>query len=361
MIGENVTQWQQDVTLTPEQQQSLDYQQQLQAQRSGLAGGLYDRMASEYADPADWSNYAQLRDVDPTITGGGLPQFTGPADPTGMAQLPGQLQRTGPELDPSQRYYQDAEDAIYGQFERRQEPRMAQQMAATETALRNQGLRPGDEAYDYQMQQLQQQQDDARLGAQYQATMGAGQEAGRMLGMDAATRGQLFGENQAIGGFDLARAGQEYGMMSDQYRQDIQGRQMENELAQQQYQNQMQNEIAQFDQQLASAGYTAQQRQQQIAEEMQRRGYTLNEINAILTGQQVSMPQQPGFSTASRSAATDYLGAGQMQGQADLDRFSAEQAGLQGLMSGGIGLLGISGSWQPRMVSLMPTRCSWPI
>jgi SOS response regulatory protein OraA/RecX len=37
---------------------------------------------------------------------------------------------------------------------------------------------------------------------------------------------------------------------------------------------------------MSSANYQNQLRQQQIAEDMQRRGYSLNEINAILTGQQ---------------------------------------------------------------------------
>jgi len=59
-------------------------------------------------------------------------------------------------------------------------------------------------------------------------------------------------------------------------------------------------------------------RQQGVAEEAQRRGMSLNELNALLTGQQVSMPQGMGQapnSTAGRADTTNYLGAAQAQGQ----------------------------------------------
>lgn len=254
--GEPVTQWNQNLTLNPQSQSALDDQMQMQAQRSGLAGGMYDQMADEFGQPIDFASARGLQDAP-----------------------------DAGQFDSSQRYAQDAEDAIYGQYERRAEPRMAQQKAAMETQLRNQGLTPGTEAYDYQLDQLMQQQEDSRMGAQYQATMGAGAEAQRFLGMDMSSQGQSF-------------------------QQGIQG-----------------------------AGFGNTVRQQQISEEMQRRGYTLNEINAILTGQQVQTPQMPGFNTASKSESTQYNAAAQNQGQADLDRFNAEQMAMQGMMSG-VGAIG---------------------
>jgi len=87
-------------------------------------------------------------------------------------------------------------------------------------------------------------------------------------------------------------------------------------------------------QDLTASQYQTQQRQQQIAEEMQKRGFSLNEINAIISGQQVAMPTMPGFNTASKSETTDYLGAANMQGQAALDAYNAQQAAYQGMMSG---------------------------
>ena len=58
-------------------------------------------------------------------------------------------------------------------------------------------------------------------------------------------------------------------------------------------------------------------RQQAIAEEAQRRGMSLNELNALLTGQQVNMPAGMAGApntTASASQPINYLGAAQAQG-----------------------------------------------
>jgi len=51
-----------------------------------------------------------------------------------------------------------------------------------------------------------------------------------------------------------------------------------------------------------------------IAEEAQRRGMTLNELNALLTGQQVNMPTMPGFSQAQGAQGAQYMDAAKMQG-----------------------------------------------
>jgi hypothetical protein len=71
-----------------------------------------------------------------------------------------------------------------------------------------------------------------------------------------------------------------------------------------------------------AAGFNNQQRAAEIAEEAQRRGMSLNELNALLTGQQVQLPEvsqgQPS-STAGKADTTNYLGAAQMQGQFDAD------------------------------------------
>jgi hypothetical protein len=69
-----------------------------------------------------------------------------------------------------------------------------------------------------------------------------------------------------------------------------------------------------------AAGFQNTLRQQAIAEEAQRRGMTLNELNALLTGQQVNMPNMsqnaPG-STAGAAQSGDMLSAAGMQGNWD--------------------------------------------
>ena len=61
---------------------------------------------------------------------------------------------------------------------------------------------------------------------------------------------------------------------------------------------------------------TAQQgmRSAAIAEQAQKRGMTLNELNALLTGQQVNMPQMPGFQQSGTAQAPNYTGAANAAG-----------------------------------------------
>lgn len=81
-------------------------------------------------------------------------------------------------------------------------------------------------------------------------------------------------------------------------------------------------------------GQEMQGRQQSIAEILQQRGSTLNELQGLLSGQQVQMPQQPGFNTAGQSQTPNLLGAQQAQYGASLDQYNAQQAQQQGTMMG---------------------------
>lgn len=129
----------------------------------------------------------------------------------------------------------------------------------------------------------------------------------------------------------------------------------QNQAAQQNFQNQMTaagfNNQAALQQQNAGiqAGqYNQQLRQQNLSEQLAQRAQPLNELNALLTGQQVGMPQMPSFNTAQASQATNYMGAAQNQYQAALDAQNM-QAGMAGNLMGGLFSLGgaamQSGGW----------------
>ncbi len=85
---------------------------------------------------------------------------------------------------------------------------------------------------------------------------------------------------------------------------------------------------------IAAQNYANNLRQMQMAEALQQRGLSLNELNALLTGQQVQAPQMPGFVQAGKAAAPDLLAATQMQGQHELDIFNTEQASRDAFTSG---------------------------
>jgi hypothetical protein len=76
--------------------------------------------------------------------------------------------------------------------------------------------------------------------------------------------------------------------------------------------------------------------QQGIADILQQRSQGLNELQALLGGEQVGMPQMPGFSQAGSAQAPNYLGAAQAGYGSALNAYNAQQMGMQGLMQGGM-------------------------
>lgn len=91
-------------------------------------------------------------------------------------------------------------------------------------------------------------------------------------------------------------------------------------------------------------GMDTQARQQFISELLAQRQTPLNEINALMSGAQVNNPFAGGLGYqggANVQAAPIFAGA-QAQGQADINRFNAKQAGANSMM-GGLFSLGAAG------------------
>lgn len=218
--------WTQTVELTGPQQAALEAQQRTGQARSELGESMMGRAAEELGQEMGWEAMA--------------------ANEVGTAQD----------------VRDAAEQALYERTTSRLDPRMQQRRHAVETRLWQQGLRPGDEAYDTAMANLGREETDAYQAAMQQAIIGGGAEAQRQFGMDMTRR------------------------------------------------------------------------QQAIAESLRRRGATLNEINALMTGQQVGAPTMPGFTSAGRTATPDYMGAMGAATQNEIDRYNAQQMRQQGLYSG---------------------------
>jgi DNA-binding transcriptional MerR regulator len=309
--------------------------------KSDLAQSKIGQMQQEFGQPMNWDSFQQLAQTPQGGAMPNVPNYNPENIQRGVSteQLQRGLSTDGLQnVDPSQKYAKNAEDAIYGQWSGRQEPRMQQEQDRMRTQLYNSGLKEGDQAYNDAMQRLGQDQNDARTQAQYQATIGSGQEAQRMFGMDSSARQQQFGERQSQGAFanDAANQAFQQNMGAGQFGNSASAQALQQQLGigSQQFNQQQANQQTGYNQQMQSAGYQNQLRQQQIAEQMQQRGFSLNEINAILNGQQVSMPNMPGFNSASASQAAQYNNAAQNQGQYNLDAFSAQQAGLNSALSG---------------------------
>lgn len=189
------------------------------------------------------------------------------------------------ELGGADAFMGRAGDALMARFESRMNPKFQRESEQFDATLRARGMKPGDEGYDQALADLRESQNDQFNQAMYQAQQLTAAEAGRMQDMDQQS---LDAMNRAI--------------------------------------------AAQFGQDVSQSSFDTQIRQQQIVELMAQRGLSLNEANALISGQQVAMPNMPSFNTAGRAEATQYNQAAQNQYQAELDRFNSQQAALSGMV-----------------------------
>lgn len=363
--GQAVTKWTQNYNTSDATKQALDAQLQMQNDRSALAGTFMNRVENEYSRPFDWnsmpqrggnvqgSNFQYMNSVPHLQTSVGTENAqrigTAPNLRTGLntqgVKNTMNLGDNGELQGSSGAERQRIENALF----ERMSPQHDRQQAALEAKLANQGITAGSEAYNRARQELGDQQSRER----YDALQTAGQEMSRNAQIALANRGQLTQEdiaganlynqaNNQLFNQDL-QAGQ-FGnqALASQYGLGLQGTQANNAAIQQDYaqrlgagqfgntamQNQqglMQNAFGfnnaaqqnAFNQSMQQSQYQNQLRQAAIAEEMQRRGMSLNEMNALLSGQQVSMQQMPQFNAAQRSEPVQYMQAAQNQYQAD--------------------------------------------
>ena len=73
-----------------------------------------------------------------------------------------------------------------------------------------------------------------------------------------------------------------------------------------------------------------------------KRDMPLNEMNALLTGQQVSMPQFPGYAMQANVQGPDMLGAVNSQYSNELGAWNAEQASSSSTTGSVIGAVGMA-------------------
>jgi len=282
-------------------------------------------------------------------------------------------------------YDMSARNQIADSLMERMQPTQDRQMQGLSAQLSNQGFQVGSEAYNRAMGDLLSAQSKERFNALDMA----GNEAQRMYQTGLGARQQGFNERQAMGGFANSAAGQAFNQSlgSEQFRNQTAGQGFNQNLSALQFGNQAQqqdyaqrmgltglNNQAQqqaFNQNLQAAQFgnqalgqaagldtsrmqamnqaagqafnmggqyadqMARMRQQGIAEQQLQRAMPLNEMNALLTGQQVGMPQMPQFNTAQRAETPQLLNAANMNYQAQLDQSNASNAAFGNLLGAG--------------------------
>jgi hypothetical protein len=382
--GLPITKWTQTQSLDPKLQGALDQQLALQQGRSDLAGSFMGRVANDMgSQPFNWDKInAQTpmgRAINPNIFGTGTTgaqtgvqqqQFDTSA-PQKTSTGREQISATGQDTSGLANTTQTTNEANFSADRRRIEDTLFQRMqpehdrqsAALQAQLVNQGLTPGSEAYNQQLQQLGDQQARERFNAVQQGgqeqqglqnmLMGQQQQAFGQTQAGQAAKNQalqqLFQQYQGVGQFGLGagQQGFQQNLAAQQAQNAAKQAAFQQSLSSGQFRNQgMQQEFAQllganaqnFGQMMGASNYQNQLRQQAIAEEAQRRNMSLNEMNALLTGQQVQSPNMPGFNSASKADTPELLKAAGMTGQAQQDAANASAQGSQGMMSGLMGL-----------------------
>ena len=329
--GQNVTSWTQNTSLAPGLESSLNSQIGLQNDRSNLATGFMDRVTDEYSKPFDYAGLPQMATMnqpgslntqfnDYSQGVGGAFNFSDPQSTLNTADNPAM-----PQFDSSYR------DTVANQLMQKMQPVHDYQQRQTEAKLSNMGFRPGAEGYDRELNNLNERQSAER----YNALDASGAEAQRLYNMQMGGRQQAFNEDVSGGNFanQAAQQGYNQNLGAQQFANQALGQASALDMSRMGAQNQaMQQQFGLNNQYVNSQN---QVRQQAIAEEAQRRGMSLNEMNALLSGQQVGMPQMPSFNTAGRAETPQILNATQMGYDAQLGGYNAEQAAQGNLLSAG--------------------------
>lgn len=249
----------------------------------------------------------------------------------------------------------DVEAALFA----RMNPQLEQQRAALEARLVNQGITPGSAAWETGMRDYAQMANDARYGA----ILNAGQEQSRIFGLGF---GQAGLNNEAVGqqmNNDLQRG--QFANAATQQALDM-------DLARAGFSNQTTQQLNQAEAaRLAFGNQAAQQlysmdigrRQAALQEQLALRAQPLNEAAALLSGQQVQMPQFQNVPQV-QVAAPDYQGAiaQNYAGQVAANNARVQQVGAQnaalanfagqlggaalGFAGGGFGGMGFGGGGQ---------------
>ncbi len=253
----------------------------------------------------------------------------------------------------------------------RLDPQQQRQRTSTETQLVNQGLRPGDEAYNNAITLLGQQENDARtqaalqgLGLDFQANQqgfgqalqqGAFGNQAQLSGFGAglqnvgqynAAQQQLYGQGLGTAGFgnQALAQNQQTALAGQQAQNTAQGQEFgqnqqayQNQLAYQQAQNAAQQQL--YNQQLGAAQFGNTAQGQEFAQGLTQYNNPLNAISTLLNGGTIANPQYQGYQGGQVAPAPVFAG-GQAQGAYNQQTYGQQVAQRNALMQGLFGLGG---------------------
>lgn len=296
-------------TLNEADQGRLDQQRAIQAQLLGVAPSMITQLQGAIGKSVDLSD---------------LPGLVGGVDISGMQGLNFNLPKgqygfergkiTGDLSESGEATRRRVEDAAYGKWAARALPEHDRQTNALNTRVANMGGSTSAPAARRMARDLQTTQNDALRDAEFDAILRGGTEAERDFGM-GLQRAQ----------FQNAAQQQDYaqlGGLADLWNQ---SRMADANL--QQTQAGFNNNVvgANIQNRFNNANLSNAARNQGVSERVNMQNLPINQIMAVLNGGQVN-PLQFQQAIASQQQAAPLFQAGQLQYQADLGRWNAQQA-----------------------------------
>ena len=208
--GEDVTRWTQNQTFTPEVQRAVDAQLGLVGDKSELAYGMMDRIRDEMGTAPDWDQFGGVAGKGwQSALAGYSPQGAGytsqaknyvsegknyVSEGKNYESIGKNYEATGKDYEGQGKDYTAAqleydpdalrrrvEDTLYNEATRRLDPQYAQAERALDLKLRNQGVNPGDAAYDSAMETFNLDKNDAYEQARRSATQQGMAEASQLF------------------------------------------------------------------------------------------------------------------------------------------------------------------------------------
>lgn len=295
--GQPVTTWTQNTDLNAQSQKALDSQMAMQQGRSDIANSIMPTAQEAITKPIDYSSFSGM---------GNTPTASNFQNLGSAPQLNTNFQQNTPTYDSN--YVQ----GIQNQALEYMRPDQEHAQGGLDAKLAAQGITPGSQAYETAQRQLHDQQSRDKYNALNTAMTQGSQMFNNQLAGNA--------QNMQALNFGNAAIGQQQGL--DQNVAQFNNTNMQNAFAQQQNISNYQNVL----------------RQQQIAEAQQRQLQPLNNVNALMTGQQVGMPSMPSFNANQAAQPVNYLGAAQAQGNYNMQAQQMNNASASSTM-GGIGSL----------------------
>lgn len=331
-------------TLSPDQQKLLDQNNGLAIQLNDVAGrgiNYVDQAANTPIDQSALPGRGSLPAVRP-MQGG----VDGTTYQTSIPQQNMQSSYDFSKLGamPSSDSFTADRDRITQAYMQRMQPLMDQQRDQTYTKLANQGINRGSEAYNWDNDMLGRQENDMRIAA----LLAGDQTQQNYYNNAMGIRQQGANESMAQGNFgnDAAMAKFNQGLAAGGFANAAAGEQFNQNLARGNFSNQANQQ--QFAQELAASQASDQQRAQAIQEEDYFRNQPLNMLNALRSGNQVTMPQFGNVTAGSVIAPPPLYQATADSGDYAMNAYKAQLASnpFNSFMSG-IGGLGTAaiGKW----------------